>query len=178
MSRAKQKKIQEDSDEEIAKQISVKYTDIVTNIQVIKTHFKMMLEGCVGISPLASLVKDRNKNRMAWWFKTYCPNLNYAKLKKFESIAKRTGDINMIQSWQLRLLGLVSTIHHKDKIIKKKRVTRPKKKSWVYHVSKGHEGLIKQIEQMGGLDKLTEEEKESISSQFGSLGDILIKMKR
>lgn len=166
----------EKDNQKLAVEVKNRYIKIMREIEVIRRSVATILQMCRELVPYLAIIRDSNRSRMAWWVKTYSPSVNYAKLKVMESVGSRTGDDRSLYSWQARMLNIITPVHHSEKPVARTVGKKVKPKSWIYYVGKGHEGMIKQIEQMGGMENLTEDERNSILAQFGGLGKVLVQL--
>lgn len=163
---------------EQGKQIMMK----VTRIQVLKRRIAAdiaeLLSQCVSLAPMFDAVKDGNTSRLGWWFKNFADGISLDEVRKYRSIASRTKDVLSVESWQLRLLGIISAVHHRDKPISADRTKRhTKKKSWVYHVGKTQDGIESTLRKVGGTRGLTQTEKDQIREQLGPIEELLKRLK-
>ena len=168
----------ESENDEIAVELTRRYLSIQKKVARVRKLLVELVQECIEFNVVFESVLQCNTSRVGWWIKKHAPAIDHAIVKKLSSLAGRTHNPELIQSWQLRLLGLVNPVHHADKPkVKRRQQRRHKEKSWVYHLSKGQEALSKQIDRMGGMGKLTEEQREQMVEQFGSFADTLIKLK-
>ena len=171
---------QNQSDQTSSRELTRRYLAIQRRIQNIRNSLVLLVEECVEFHTIFTSVTEDNKNRLGWWLKNHAPAIDHKEVKKLLSLASRTHNTSLIQSWQLRLLGIVSPIHHKDKPlmgVTREAQRRHKDKSWLFYVSKGQEVLTKQIDRMGGLNALTKDEQQQLVDQFGPLAAILKRLK-
>ncbi len=164
---------------EIATELTRRFLSIQKKVARVRKLLVELIQECIEFNVVFESVLQNNTSRVGWWIKKNTPAIDHAIVKKITSLAGRTHNPELIQSWQLRLLGLVNPVHHTDKPkTKRRQQRRHKEKSWVYHLSKGQEALSKQIDRMGGMDELSEDQKEQMVDQFGSFADTLLKLKK
>ena len=160
-------------------QVKSRYHKITKILGRIKRDYNLLIKETIDFSHLYVTIQEENKSRMGWWLNTYCPKVDHVKIKRFMSIANRTTNPDELpQSWQLKLYGLITTVHHKNRTTARKSTRKKKEKSFIFYIGKGQNLLIKKIEQMGGIDNLTREQKESLLQQFGETGDVLRRLSK
>lgn len=125
----------------------------------------------------ASITETRADIRMpfAKWCLKYCTSFDPKAAKVVCSVANRTFNKDAIETWQLRLMGVVATVHHSSKPKSQKR--RHKPTSWLSYISKTREEINKVIERAGGVHKLSDMERDGIHRQLASLDGLKDKMK-
>lgn len=160
-----------------ADEIVSRYLSLKKRLSKVKQEQEEILQETKNLAVIYQTIQSGNRKRLGWWFKKWCPGIDLKVIKRWVSIASRTpsGSVSM-QSWQMRLYGLVTTIHHSDKPLKKRARRVNREKSFVFYLGKGQELLAKKIEQMGGIDALTEDEKKTLTAQFGPMADTLKKL--
>lgn len=167
---------QEELNKARAQDLIKRYKRITATIGRIKRDYGFLLKETADFAKLYRTIHEDHKARMGWWLNTFCPGADHATIKRWMSVANRMEDVKEIpQSWQLKLFGLMTTVHHKNRVAKK--TTKKKEKSFVFYLGKGHNLLCKQIEQMGGVEALDEDQREALLQQFGPTAELLRRIK-
>jgi hypothetical protein len=171
---------QETLERQTAASLTARYRAINNTIDRIRRDQVQLAKQTKEFVQIFESVRDRNKTKIGWWLSKFGKGMDYKFIKSLVSFSNRTKDPEQpLQSWQLRLFGLLVTVHHRDrKQVEKKRTSRKKDKSFMFFLGKGHSLLVKQIEQMGGIESLDEEQREAILQQFGPTADVLRKLQR
>jgi hypothetical protein len=149
------------------RELARRYVEIIKLRAKIMADLRRLIGLCKEFVPFLDDVRDGNAGRIGWWLGKYSPAVDHMETRRIKSLASRTQNMEHVESWQLRILGMVSSVHHKDKPLSPSRTKRRfKQKSWIYHVGKAQDEIAKQIKQLGGVDALTEEERERFAAQL------------
>ena len=159
------------------KEIQKRYLFIQRRIQRVKVDLFLLIAECIEFQLIWDGVLKRNRKRGGWWLKEWAPKAKHLLVKRLASLATRTKDPDVVESWQLRLLGIVSSVHHAKKpVVGGRQKRRHKPKSFTFYFNKAQENLAKTIEQMGGIDSLSADDKQRLTDQFGPFADTLRKL--
>lgn len=100
------------------------------------------------------------------WCVRFCKVFNPVVAKAVSSVASQTvGD--KVESWQLRILGVLHTVHHNAR--PKSATIKATASGWMTHMTKATADLTRMIERAGGIDNMETHERAAISRQFGQI---------
>ena len=125
-------------------------------IKKARSDLHLIMQEAAEMTLIWESARLRHKSRPAWWLRVFAKKTDLAFLKRNATLARRNaaGENNdRIESWMLRLLGVVDAIHHKDKPKSQKSGRRYKPKSALFYINKAHEAIVKAAEQEGEMDE-------------------------
>lgn len=131
---------------------------------------RRLVLSAIAVGVAVTKARPNIRGPFAKWCLQHCRVFHPAKMRGVCAMAGRTHLAGLAETWQLRMLGVVQTVHHSVRPEAQKRVVKPM--SFISHVTRTREGVAKLIEQKGGIQNLTTEEKGVIERQLGSLDDV------
>ena len=109
------------------------------------------------------------------WCRKHSRKFDVMVSKTVCGVAHRTRNEGDVETWQLRMLGVVRTIHHAER--PQAQVRRNKPTSWLTHINRTHAELGKLFERVGGVEKMPTEERLAILRQVQSFSNLTAKLK-
>lgn len=159
---------------EQGKNLTSRYMQIFKLRNSIVSDLLKLIRLCVEFRTFHDDICSEHKARVGKWMMTYAPKLDHRLTKAIVSVANRTKNVSFVESWQMRILGILTPVHHKDRPISPKRPNRKaKSKSWIYHIGKAQDVLERQMRELGGPRRLTSDERAAVKQQLGPIKKII-----
>lgn len=130
-----------------------------------------LIQATVDLGKVFAEVKQSIRLPFGRWCKSNCPRVNPKVVQMVAGVAGRTHKVDEAETWQLRLLGVVKTIHHSVRPLGDKRKTP--KTSWLGYAGKFKEEAGKILAQGANADPLA---KAAMRRQIDSLEELKKKL--
>lgn len=163
--------------EELAKRLDRCYQQWLGARAVAKNSLHALLRVTAVLATEIVATRGSIRGSFAKWCRVHCrsfdPNLGRAAC----TVAGRFKTIDRsirIETWWLRLLGVVQSIHHVD--LPKAEKARPKSSSWISSVTAVRDKINKMFDQHGGSEKMDDTTRAAIRRQLGTLDTLKAKV--
>jgi hypothetical protein len=161
----------------LGQQLDQRYQEWVNARGQVIGVLKMLLRSTLELSMAINEAKADLRLPFRVWCARYCSKFNVAITEAVCDVGARTVQTNgHVETWQLRRLGIVSSVHHVDRPVRHTRRRRPL--TWLTYVNRTHEELGKLFERAGGPQKLPSDERTAISRQIASFNNLARKLQQ
>jgi hypothetical protein len=163
--------------EEMARRLDLAYQKFIGARARVKNEILIFLRLTAEMAKEVQMVKGAVRGSFVRWCRIHCrvflPGDGRAAIVVAERI---TVEENWrIETWQLRLLKIISPIHHAVRPMAAKRKAKPG--SWIGAIASTREKVNKMIEQAGGADGIDSATRTAISRQLAVFDELRTKLK-
>jgi hypothetical protein len=137
---------------------------------IAKTSIQRLLSETVALAGAISLVKGNVRGSFVQWCRRHCRSFNPNDGRVVCAVAEKKPNLSRAETWQLRLLGIITPIHHSVRPMAAKRKVKPA--SWIGSVIATKDKIRKLVTQAGGAENLDPEMRSILDRHLQSVADL------
>lgn len=161
-------------DEQFGRQLDDAYREYVAARAITIGALRRLMQATAKLATLISIIRGDIRWPFVRWCNTYSKVFDPRVARTVCAVANRAHSKVSVETWQLRLLGVVETVHHAHRQRALKR--RHKGTSWLSYISRAQEEVHKIIERAGGAQNIPISQRAAINRQLQSFDGIRKKL--
>lgn len=163
--------------EQLARNLDQSYSKFVGARARAKGEILLLIQATREMAMEVNLARGMVRGSFVRWCKIHCKCFDPNEGRAASVVLSRvhTGEIARIETWQLRILRVISPIHHAVRPMAAKRKVKPI--SWIGAIASAREKINKMVEQAGGVDSIDGATRVAIRRNLDVFDELRTKLK-